>query len=389
MLSTTACAPVSGDGAGDDAEQRPPEITFGGRLVFVDGQTVAYMDGVSGARHDGSTLDGELGWSGFAVLRADGALVYESIVDGTSSIRLVDGSEDTLLARDVTAVHGHSDTMVIVSHRGSTHAVPFDGGTATDLGLEEAVTAAISQSGADLAFSSAIPTATAETALGEPEQRLAVRALTKPGLGEEVERGWYAYRIHWLDDDVLAYTRVPFGGGEFGDVVLLDRRSDETTVLVSAARVIDADGARRLLAIAHDDTGEAGIISVVDCSDPSAVVSTDFESPPPDSIDAASFLTREPALVVAFRHEDNSSALVRFDATTQSQHTISEFESTLVSQALAHPDAPIVFFVTERPSSVPGEVDRTVNACDLDSDRVAELAAGSAEGLLTLVGVIE
>ena len=389
VLSAAACAPVNNDGANDGEKQKPPEITFAGRLVIVDGQTVADVDGGSGARRDVSVLDGELGWSGFTALRDDGALVYESIVDGVSSIRLSDGSDDTVLASEVTAVHGHSDTMVIVSHPGSTHAVPFDGGGAIDLRLEEVAAAAISPRGSEIAFSSAIPTATAESLTGELEQRLAVRTLAESGPGEEVDRGWYTFRIHWLDDEALAYTRYPFGGADLGDVVLVDRRSNETTLLASAARIIDADGARRLLAIAHGDNSDAGMVSIVDCSDPSAAIITDFESPPADSIDSASLVTRDLALVVAFRHEDSTSTLVKFDASAGTQRTLSEFGGVLVPEIRAHPSASIVLFVTERQGAAPGEVHRTVNVYDLDRDRIAELAEGSVEGLLTLVGVIE
>jgi len=389
VLSAAACAPVSDDGANGGTEQRAPEIAFAGQLVFIDGKTATSIDGVSGARRDAPGLEGELGWSGFAALRDDGALVYESLADGMSSIHLSDGSSDVVLTDEVTAVHGYNATLLVVSRPGSTHAVPFDGGSVIDLGLEEVATAAISQSGTELAFSSAIPTTAVDASLVEYEQGLAVRSLTGPGLGQEVERGWFAYQIHWLDDDALAYTRYPLGGADLGDVVLVDRRSNETTVLASAARVIDADGARQLLAIAHGDDNEAGMISIADCSDPSAAVITSFDAPPSDSIDSAALLTRNGALVVAFRHEDSTSTLVHFEASTASQRTIAEIEGVLVPQMLSHPSEPTVFIVTERQGAMPDEVIRAVNACDVDNGRVAELAIGSAEGLLTLVGVIE
>ncbi len=389
-VSTGACAPAP-DTPDRDGPDGPgsPTVTFSGALVLFDGPEAVRLDGATGSTRDLFALDGELGWGGFAALSDTGIVLYESLDDGVTSIRMYDPESGEVTALDdIASVHDFDGRRLAYTRPDDTSVYDVLDMRSRDLGTGQTSSTLLSTDGTELAFASSVPTATPEADLGEPQQRLSIRAADGSGDASEVARGWYAYEPAHLATDTLVYVAYPFGGIETGDVVLYDRHSAETSTLASGARILDIDRNAALIAVAIDEGPETGRISIIDVSIPGAVTMTDFESVPSSTLSAATFMSADLTLVAAIGHEDGSVALVRFDRGDGSQHTVTEFASASVAQLLAHPTNPVAFFVLEQSGAMPGETERSVGVCDVDRTAVSTLLEGATDRLLTLVGLV-
>ncbi len=396
LVSTgAACAqnsgtedPQSGVGASGS------EVTFAGALVYVDGEQAFSLDGATGEPDKLFELEGELGWSGFARLTSDGGLVYESLRDGSPSIHLGSVENgDSVLVSNVTFVHDFDGQQMLITDASDTHVLQpgKDTGAPRALGIGATLAAAISADGSEFAYASIVPTDTPETELGELEQMLGIGTLDGTEPGTEIARGWHAIEPILIDDEVVLYTAYPFGGGETGDLVLFDRRSEESTALATGVRVLDRDPKGMTVAVAFAALGgpDSDSVATIDVRDPDAVDMTVFESGAGESVTAARLLPGNAGLVAAFAQEDGASTLVAFDARDGSQRTVAEIPDTTISEILAHPVDQVAFLVLQGGGPDPESITRSMVACDLAEGETSTLVNGSEASLLHLIGVYD
>ncbi|MBE0418070.1 MAG: hypothetical protein IBX63_09925 [Coriobacteriia bacterium] len=393
LVMASACS--RGPGVGSDRDSSTggaPDVAYRGTLVYLDGEQVFSIDATSGTGRALYSLEGELGWSGFARLTDDGGLIYESLLDETSSVHLAsEGSAGATLATGVERVHDYNGTVLLVTADNDTHALGPGANRESPgaLGIGIALSAVLSADGSEFAYASQVPTATPEADLGEFEQTLSIRSFNGSGPGTKVAGGWLSIEPLLLDSDALVYASYPFGGTEIADLLLYDRRSEESTTLATNVRLLDRDPARSIvaIAIASPDETVGDAILIIDVSDPDAVRTISFESGTSDSLTATQLLADGSGLVAAFGHEDGASTLVEFDTRDGSQRTVTELADSIVSQVLPHPDRSVAFVVVQSGGPEPVDITRSIAVCDLSEGTTSTLVTGSASTLLTLIGI--
>ena len=380
----TGCA--SDEAAGEESGQAAT-VPFPGRLVFTDGTDIVALDGQTGETARIGAVDGEIGWSGFERLTAEGQVIYESLSGAESRLLMTgDGAENRVLASDVSLLHHFSDDTVLASDTDDTFTAASAGNEPRRLGVGPSLDGILSSDRTEFLYVAAVPSDDATTSVGEPAQAAFVRALDGTGTGEQVATGSFAILPLTLDARAVVYAAHPFGGSDEADIVLYDRRSTEETIVASGVRVLDTDAHRGLIAVQSLADGER--ISIIDVHDPAAVTTTVFDQPSSGVASWGRLTGSGGSIIVAFTH-GSSASLVRYDAADRSSQQIAMLDGFLVNQLLVHPGAPVSFVLLERIATTEGAADRSIAVCDLASAKIETLVDVANGASLRLIGVID
>lgn len=402
LLAVAACAPAGGtDSTGDGPETgRAPDMPFSGTLVLLDGDTVATVDGQSGERADVFEVEGELGWSGLAFVTADGTVVYESLADNMVSLRSrgLAEDEDHVIADGVSAIHGFDGIHLLFSDASDTRVWYADSSEAHALDIGKAFDALISRNGVEVGYAAPAngdadeSSAEEHTFAGEPEQTIAVRGIAGPGDGAGLVRGWHAFDMHLLDDALLLYTALEFGGSERGDLILFDRHSSVTTTIAPEVRVLDTDADKRLAAadaaVQDPSDGLSTQLLICDLSEPETPTVTPVGEPVSGYPTQVRLLDGGQGLLAALRHEGGGSALVFFDLAEGSQKTLFDTADEAITQLVLHPSARLAFFALQSGGTPASPGTRTLWVCDIATSECAPVLEASSNGLLQILGIV-
>ncbi len=362
--------------------------------MFLDGDTVAGIDGQSSKRTDFFEVEGEIGWSGFASVAADDAIVYESLTEGTAILRARkrDLDESQAIAKGVTAVHAFDGAHLLFSDASDTRLWNAGSGDVLALGIGRTLDALLGRSGAEIAYTTPVDVGEDDSSAGEPQQMVAVRGIDTPNGPTELIRGWHAFELHLLDEDILLYTALPFGGPERGELVLFDRRSSVTTTVAPEIRVLDSNPERRLIVgetVSAPSSGEPSVQLVIcDASELETPTASPVGEPVSGHMTQARLLDDGDGLLASVSHTDGGSSLILFGLADGSQKTVFDTLDGTIRQLVLHPSAKLAFYTlqAEGVPGVPGA--RALWVCDTRSGECAPVLEASTGGLLQILGFV-
>jgi len=390
LIATTVALAIGCTSGEVPGEQEGPDeattaVPFSGRLVYTDGTDIIALNGQTGEATRMGPVEGEIGFSGFAELTAEGEVIYESL-DGADSRLLLagDGAASRVLATGISLLHHFSDDTVLATDDDDTFTVASTASEPRRLGVGPSLDGILSADRSEFAYVVAVPSEDVTASAGEPAQAAFVRALDGTGAGQQVAEGSFAIAPLALDAGAFLYAAYPFGGHETADLVLHDRRSGEATTVASGVRILDSSPHLGLVAV---QSASDGRVSIVDTSDPAAVTVTTFEQGPSGDAGWARLTTNGDGLIVSFV-ENGSAVLVHYETADRTSRQLARFDGETITQVLLHPAAPVGFVVVEGDAGASGVPERSVAICDL-SDGTVERLADTSGASLRLIGIAD